>query len=841
MKRAFLLGCLAWAFTAPAQIPSYVPTDGLVAWYPFNGNVNDEFASLNGSGSPSAFTTGVSGIPLSAAFFTGNQIVDLPSSFDFAERSFSAWIKPASWSWQLIFSVDHPGLNHGMSNIGLGHPDNPTSIGLQLGGPSDRAPWFLDEWIHVAACRNQDSTWFYFNGNLSSSTTSNNLESVAGTSNARFGSDRFGGRQFNGTLDDVTIHNRVLTSEEVTALFNMEPVATGCTDEQACNYDSEANVDDGSCIPSGCMEEGACNYNADAGCDDSSCLYPPMVELGSNTTLCEGESLELSVQSPGLTTTWNTGATGGNITVTETGTYSVETGSSISTSSPTSIAIEFGPPNPGLVAPASPGMNVQDGGEVTLASWVYASDQIGSQRIIALTDEGSVYQQYAMSIEGQGRLYFLSGASEFEANGANLSFSTVPIDEWAHVAVTVQSDGVRMYINGVLDRFNPVQDQFPTNWASHFGIAKRADGAEQFQGKLSQIAVWSRALDDAEIQDLFTCPVDPASIALEALWLSETSPVGTVTDESGNGNDAAYSGTSESGPTQSCSTTCSASDSITINFMDCADLCGPGTVWDPELQSCVAETPSLEATENCTLFTLQDLAEGYQILLAENAELDSLLADCNGTSTSDQSGPCSGEDVVTYHGYDYDIVEIGDQCWFAENLRTSSFQDGSAIPFIGSADDWYVSIPRYCHWQNNSSHAEVHGNLYNWFTATDSRGLCPSSWHVPSDEEWASMEAFIGIPVNELQQTGWRGTSEGALLKSTADGGTNDFGFNGLISGYRCATSGFCSVDHSGFWTSSEKDSQDGWARWLGQNENRIMRYQDDWKHNGNSVRCVKD
>ena len=77
-----------------------------------------------------------------------------------------------------------------------------------------------------------------------------------------------------------------------------------------------------------------------------------------------------------------------------------------------------------------------------------------------------------------------------------------------------------------------------------------------------------------------------------------------------------------------------------------------------------------------------------------------------------------------------------------------------------------------------------YGRLYNWHSVDDARGLCPSGWHVPTDDEWTALETYLGA-------NGHSGT-EGTALKSTSwmvhgGNGTDDFGFSALPGGYRYA------------------------------------------------------
>ncbi len=138
-------------------------------------------------------------------------------------------------------------------------------------------------------------------------------------------------------------------------------------------------------------------------------------------------------------------------------------------------------------------------------------------------------------------------------------------------------------------------------------------------------------------------------------------------------------------------------------------------------------------------------------------------------------------------GHSYGVVEIGDQCWFAENLRTTVYADGSAIPEETDNTAWAgLSTGARCDYDNDASNVATYGRLYNWYAATDAAELCPTGWHVPTDDEWTALETYLGA-------NGHSGT-EGAALKSTSGwagaNGTDDFGFSALPGGSRYDTDG---------------------------------------------------
>ena len=203
---------------------------------------------------------------------------------------------------------------------------------------------------------------------------------------------------------------------------------------------------------------------------------------------------------------------------------------------------------------------------------------------------------------------------------------------------------------------------------------------------------------------------------------------------------------------------------------------------------------------------------------------------------------------VNFDGYDYETVQIGDQCWFAENLRTTVYADGTAIQEVTTCGAWVgLSSGARCTSENDASNLATYGRLYNWYAVDDAHGLCPSGWHVPTDEEWMALEMELGLSESEANATGWRGTDQGAQLKSTSDwltdDGTDDHGFSALPGGGRngYATNG-CdgSIGIIGtFWTSSSNGGLP-WYRLLANEQPNIYR-NTRWKPYGYSVRCLRE
>ncbi len=105
---------------------------------------------------------------------------------------------------------------------------------------------------------------------------------------------------------------------------------------------------------------------------------------------------------------------------------------------------------------------------------------------------------------------------------------------------------------------------------------------------------------------------------------------------------------------------------------------------------------------------------------------------------------CGGQTSLTYDGRTYDLVEIGGQCWFADNLATDQYRNGDPIPTGLDNATWSsTNGGAYAIYNDNSANDVTYGKLYNWFTVADDRGVCPAGWHVPSDCEWMYLEGSL--------------------------------------------------------------------------------------------------
>ena len=205
--------------------------------------------------------------------------------------------------------------------------------------------------------------------------------------------------------------------------------------------------------------------------------------------------------------------------------------------------------------------------------------------------------------------------------------------------------------------------------------------------------------------------------------------------------------------------------------------------------------------------------------------------------SSNTDGP--GDPVTDIDGNSYETVWIGGQNWMAENLKTTTYNNGTPITLEENATNWSnLTTGAYCWYDNDQAqYAETYGALYNWY-AVETGKLCPDGWHVPTDAEWTALEDYIA-------SDGHSGT-EGDALKATwgwnNDGnGTDNYGFTALPGGRRYGNGAFNDIGYDGYWWgATEYFSYNAWHRGLSYGNGDVYRNYYS-KGNGFSVRCLRD
>lgn len=226
-------------------------------------------------------------------------------------------------------------------------------------------------------------------------------------------------------------------------------------------------------------------------------------------------------------------------------------------------------------------------------------------------------------------------------------------------------------------------------------------------------------------------------------------------------------------------------------------------------------------------------------------------------TTKSLNSPCPGLESIFYQGHSYNTVQIGSQCWFAENLRY--------LPAVNSLTSTSTTVPYYyVYMYNGTDFSEAtltteynnFGVLYNW---TAAKTACPDGWSLPSHYDWTVLERSISTSetsttdfpyYNQTEQYGLRGYNEGskivdpelwtpADLTDTYDAGISNF--NALPAGAKLASSFL--VQNGGeqayWWSSTQSSTSNAWYRSLDFLYPGIYRNTSS-KAYAYSVRCVK-
>lgn len=212
----------------------------------------------------------------------------------------------------------------------------------------------------------------------------------------------------------------------------------------------------------------------------------------------------------------------------------------------------------------------------------------------------------------------------------------------------------------------------------------------------------------------------------------------------------------------------------------------------------------------------------------------------------------SSTTVTDYDGNVYNTVTIGTQVWMKENLKTTHYANGTAIPLVNSNATWdalTATSKAYCWYGDNEANKATYGALYTWAAAMNGaasvtanpsgiQGVCPTGWHLPSDAEWSQLTTYLGgesvsgVKLKETGTTHWSSPNTGA---------TNETGFTALPGGHRYTFGAFSVIGLFGtWWSATELNASNAWHRYMGYYSGDVFRNY-DYKEVGFSVRCLRD
>ena len=374
------------------------------------------------------------------------------------------------------------------------------------------------------------------------------------------------------------------------------------------------------------------------------------------------------------------------------------------------------------------------------------------------------------------------------------------VNEWNHIVVVQTGSSLQLFIQGELRAEVPgFLDAIDVRESTLLG--RRNDGpGHDLNGSLDNLYIGTNSIEPADIERA-VCLGFVNDLAAGFWGFNEggiasqgTNPSAVATLNSG-----AYLSDLNAG-------------------LNCGEgICLSGTIWDEDAEGCIVANPADTNLDGCVqLNDLLDVLSAY--------------GDCLSNPTIWQCGS-----PVYFEGYNYQTVQLGSQCWFAENVKVLP---EVSPPTSGSESDNqpHAYVPQY--YGDNVLEAMGHssfasfGVLYN-FLAVEQWSLCPQGWHVPEPVEWDLLVAYTG------------GSNAGYHLKNSPEdspawNGSNAFGFNATPSGVRDSPNSFSLVgSRATFWANKANGAELAFGRYI--HGDGVNAFSNAYKSSGMSVRCIKD
>lgn len=245
MKNLFpILLILIHVASANAQINI---DSSLVACYGFNGNAIDQTGNgYNGIVHGASLTTDRFSNTNSAYEFNSinGEYIELPDDFDFANRTINFWFyaNATTGTQKIMYHSDNPDLQYVSTKLYVKNPGNP-KLGWEVTSSVNKMveyTMFENQWNMATLSTDSASFKYYINGNQIANIPFAWVSgSPVGSKRVHLGGSLFFDKFFDGKLDDLTIHNRVLTQQEVSYLFNN---AYSCTATSIVEQSNENKV-----------------------------------------------------------------------------------------------------------------------------------------------------------------------------------------------------------------------------------------------------------------------------------------------------------------------------------------------------------------------------------------------------------------------------------------------------------------------------------------------------------------------------------------------------------------------------------------------------------------------
>lgn len=200
-------------------------------------------------------------------------------------------------------------------------------------------------------------------------------------------------------------------------------------------------------------------------------------------------------------------------------------------------------------------------------------------------------------------------------------------------------------------------------------------------------------------------------------------------------------------------------------------------------------------------------------------------------------------DVLDVDSNYYSTVQVGNQCWLGQNLKTTKFNDNTIIPYVSNSTEWSnLSTPAYSFYNNDVENINVYGLLYNGFVvdtlSNGNKNICPNGWRVPSHDDYYELFDYVcgkSVAAAKLKYSGtmyWQNNSVNTI---------NEFWFSALPGGKISNAGYFDSLRNTGIWWSSTKIGNNQEYIVMNGFMDEVIVYSEFDFRSGKSIRCIKE